>query len=796
MAKVIQKLKYGAFITISSIAIITGTLWFNRTNQYIKTEDIAALYGRVTESIIAYQEGTGAVPTVAYCPWKDRYVRWYPGYTQNGTNFYNEYEGTGGVDVVSTWLDSTNNVVHNIHNFYHWSLVYDHILNSSRDMVLQNNHENNGLFWIDNIFNDQLSIVSGESNWSHTDTDPGGYLPISRVFSMSTPTNHFDQNMGTSDTRKFKDNVTRFRMGLQNNFPLVKYFFNSNVEATNNPPWDSWNWWTDKTANTNVYGYKCEHDEEPLDIVDIQSSQAYFTNNPAQLQFKYNEFQNEQTLTVYSKSSDTNHLYAQLFELVDTGRQSNYIVASDGDSDLTLPFVLSAKYAQVNEGNSVNISVKLAKSINTIYVIPVIVNGHGITITTSPYTGGSFIFGPNNWNENQTLTITAPEDSDKQNPAAIVSFALTNNYVFIAAGGSDNDGYSDDIRTSTTLLHMNKEGSASTNVRLGSPFTNFNFYTDQKLSTNLLNEAVGVLTNLNTTMKVYDYSDIIFNGMPTATVHTYSSYINNDDISDQSGGFTYSDDTWFDHLVSARSDVESKEEFSGIILDSYIHGSASQIAPTPSDDPRGYYSGENFTELSKVLKLDGECMVPYPSRYAYESNYVKSVKIYGVFKCSVAEPATWAGPFNPAGSASIITFNPDNCGVSWYSDHNGIALCASYGDRILLNNEDYSDTFSGTEFVSEYKISLLKSATNPTTIQTFEIGVNSWIPTKEYIHGSYTNWKYTYGTDNYDTRYDWIRRYHNTIQLLKIVVIVEWNFNYISPNFTVEPNNPTWASSQ
>lgn len=798
MAQIIQKIKYGIWITVSSTLLISGVMWWDAKNPAIKGEYMAAFYAALVERNVAYQTGTN-VNSVLLTDWPylSKYKDYYKPYNNiNGTNWWTWYEGTSGVDIVNQLLTgNTSNGVHNISAMPLWSLWYERILTYGREYLTDDNRR---IFWLDpdgiipgngEVFAsaDVTLYESSVDTYSHTWTFTFPSNSTSKIFSLNS---------------RIKKPTTKFRSGISNDLPFARAFYPDSNISTNLTgfPWEKGNWWTQKLGYTNVYKWRCETDTANDETIWGFSSLFSMTTIP--LTFQYDKYNINQALHFKSISSDNTKVFSEIIELFAQDRESVFIVVSDGD-----PSGLNPKMIYNQTSFSMN---EAGQSLITIIPKP----GYPTTTTTvylSTTSGFSVIPASANFPSAspRAFIIRNTEDNVRGDKVGIltVRYDTYNVEDKFPLRAIDNDGGPIDISISSSMVVLKKSGANTidVNVHLNTPTPNVVTTVDRRVFTNDLNDAKKVFEEFSRTAYVVPYSALIFeNG---------TNFYNNT-------GTNFLTDT---HPVPwetpenppTPSDILSLLiEYSNKDMEPYgissFDGNLYRVYSDASLSVRTYYdwepgedrflglaSGSFLTERKKFYN----CRFDYPSEWAFRSNFVSKMSIYAVANGSVAHAIA---PETFLEDATVTIYDMDNTQPNFYDDKTfglTLSLCEhpipDPPFKNLTNHIDNIATYLPIYF-KNLKLSLISTVNNPTTFPVFDLGNDSLvIDSFEPYQTShfYVMYPPNIAADEEES-YEWLL--DQQIEITHFIIVVDWNFKHFNKNAPFVPNNmnnPGWLNT-
>lgn len=773
---------YGAAaILVSAGIMITGVLWYDRPAPYVSGEDLAELTAAVNERLaIGYLTGTNSptYPSNAILPW----IEWRGLYDSVLVR----------ARAIATNAPAELPAV--------WFLDASEPLPASGDLLVRN-----GCFW---------AITAVQTN-KHPEGAQTNY-----TWRLFSDTNHSDAIPATSTRRSFGPPYITFPPAASNSYPFSEFFYpETNAVRGFSGSWKNGNWWTGIGMGTNVYKWGCENWHgiygEDLAITYIDGDGFALSTNTVHIPYTDTSFH---YIDAASTQTATNRLYAALYSVSASGRDSARFAVSDGGSDLALNIVLSDKTKTVSEGSTATFTVRPRDEIPSGSPIRSVSLSAAGAVNVWPST---LLFGNNNWGTPQTVIVSAPDNALPGDSAGLVKIIYQNTIAYLAVKIIDDDGGYDDIKLDDSLITTTKGAAGEVGVGLVNGSTNFYVTTGKWITSNNLNEARNVLTNLTRTIYVCPSSALAYTNCAetwTSTNINWSVATNCPavlpwDPYEQFAGlvFTavpatnYTDSVWNGRLGSYHAELYRWD------LGAWWDGNGWF-----GDGPGWayqWYADFNATLRSKYLT---GCSLPYPSDYAIANGLVSRVTVYAVAynEASVNDNLTYPldGNYYIGIDETLTWFELDGSNPE-PNDWDGINL--GFIDKVAelpsvptnVCSKYRYDGFAGMPIdaaglpIAGARLSLVGTFAAGAGCKDFAFGTQALVPpdpAPDYRY-SHTGIE-TYSTlreapDTLDEQ--WAVEFDRNIVVTHFVVIVDWNWTHCNPSrpFVPTPHTPEWAST-
>ena len=469
---------YGAAaILVSAGIMITGVLWYDRPAPYVAGEDLAELTAAVNERlVIGYLTGTNspAYPSNAILPW----IEW--------DGLYDSVLGRARAIATNAPLVLVNFGVDWSELPAVWFLDASEPLPESGDLLVSN-----GCFW----------AITGVRNNTHPEGCQTNY-----AWRLFSDTNHFDALPATSTRRSFGPPYITHPPSASTSYPFSEFFYpKTNAVRGFSGEWKNGNWWTGIGMGTNVYKWGCEKWHGP-DNDDLTITQIYggFTFSPTNISIPYGDT-SFHPVAVQSVVSATNQMYAALYSVENPNKETVCFAVSDSGTPPTMNIVLSDLTKSVTEGSTATFTVRPAANPAPYSRVMSIATAGDISLNPT-----TKIWTSNNWETAETITITAVDNDTGGDSAGIVRILYNNVANYLAIGIVDDDGGYDDIKLDDSLITTTKGAAGEVGVGLVNGSTNFYVTTGKWITSNNLNEARNVLTNLTRTIYVCPSSALAY----------------------------------------------------------------------------------------------------------------------------------------------------------------------------------------------------------------------------------------------------------------------------------------------
>jgi len=805
----ITKRGYGKWIAITSTAIVSGVLWFNRPNPYAKTEDIAELYAAVVERNVAYQVSNydGSMSYLeCYWPYDNAYLGsfyndrtvkyriWYPrARGWNGTNYWTEYEGTGVYDQVAGWITGTTSNEafygkHAIERIPLWSLMFTHIMTPIRNYAVA----------------EPLGDTSAVKIWWLTtgvpeDGDPLSYADVSWSFLERNPlvddwyyasiSNRWSDILTTSTTVPNYSTTAYVTQSAVTNLPLSEILYPEVNVSANTVYGDYGNWWSYIGAGTDVFTFWNEVYEFDYFESVIEKSEVGGSIDKDILFFTHSNWNTAQTVTISALAAGK----AVAYKILEPDGISNGVfgAASDsphpGESENGIRVQDGAVYTKM-------LTVDTGTTTKTItfrniysYIPP-----HAAKTVTFTYYGDAT--GP----ESTSLTagadttyidfkvpeggagviycVTTPTDNTYYPPWAMsIVNPHPTPYHVVSPVATFGTGYPYVLTTTTPV---------SVTLAAQPPEVEPFIWYDKRLVTNTLNSIRNVITNLQTTVAWIRASRVICSNRFT---NTY--YVNASTNTTDGAAYPTPADLWALALTKAPLGTRTYQDTTPPAdFEPVLYGSGTVVQQLTYTTDGGAKSRSSYF-LSAEGNLNTGIRLQYPSTWAYQNGYVKSVKIFAVTHGLVPQYPFNSRFTNNVASANTATTAYDGIdfGLADLSPH------GYYDSFTTLGWYGYwVDHFS----IATNRLELVAEATDPTEPVTFDMGSTN------LIDSGYANALYGYGEGPDGQWGSWdavCKRYviGQSITVQGFLVAVEWNFQHMSgAPFVPDPmNDPEWTKA-
>lgn len=757
-----NRIKYGAY-WIGIAITIGGVLWFDRPNDMrVLGEDVAALYEAEAErSIIPFLVGT-QTPN-------------FPSY--NG--------GSNTVDSLILYKDIDNIACR-----------------------IRNNYQQSGsILWTMTPITNGHSIASMAGTYTLTNTT---YSPLF----MSPVTNA----TYTYSTNKSKDEIVVSSTRLKGPASLFEYRDNvggSILTPTNLPV--SYPLWSREAAQVTSYGL-INGSAWPLERTYTFPWEQWNDLNRWRVMVR--------NIASSSVASWTNVAWASITNLnfsfkAQTTNTPSYcfsaFVDANGNQSLTFGFI----QPPTTTGNGLSMSSYIIQGATNAY-IPFSVSkqgaaygsilkvevaaGNALTILKSDDFGSTtFVISPSPTVGGSVLRFTSYNDvypqlylSPRTNVPPIYA------YVYLGPAWQGTNAY---FKVDAPAFDTpTVTGSVTSNsITSGQIVRN-----DVRIDTNKLYRLRQVLTNLTATIYVgasVDSTQTIQSVSTSADDYNWTVYADPAaaEWRDNGSGYTPSYKSYDISSIIAANDtrpytVTTTNQLSTLSLCEYD----SMLTETKSADVFISYGSPAWESMIDIggksrvsLNHAKGCTVDYPSDWAITNGYVKKVRVFALVKAKTRYEAT-GHIIYPTISSSDYADHYDIGGSFWYGGNLGVTAAglnlnvpATIDTTITKSRLVEFESYGYDGFMDTAKLSLIYEVDNPTTSIIFDVPEYSF--TQAYP-SRYTHiFEATSGADalrSEETRNDYYLSY--SVEILRWVVYVEWDFKHLGGDFTPANNTPAW----
>lgn len=771
---------YGAGVVVSAGVMLTGVLWLDRPSPYIAAEDLVELTAAVNERI-----------TVAY------------------------WTGTNNPSFSSNVITS----------FVEWKGLYDDVLVRARAMATNTPADIPAILWLDASVpapQDGDTIAYSDAGWtlqSITTIEldemvPGQPPQLIYNYAQTTLSNSYDA-IPTTATRT-GENAAKFYWPLMNPvcFPLGSLVFPYTTSTNLTAEWDHGNWWDRIGNGTNVYKYGCEkwHGTEGEELlITLVGGIGHvllansLTISPADTTFH--------PVGVRNVAVTANAIFSSLYRVDAENRKSVYFAVTDESTFPVIQLTLSATKLEVDAGGDTTFTVRPKSEIFSQRIMTFSAVG-GVSVSPS-----AAIFTTNNWETPVTITVAASEMEDHGDSAALVDIGYGTEHNFLAVKINNGGMATKGIKTSAQVYDVYKAQSVNAQIGLADEATNIYITARHIITTNSLNEARNVLTNMTRTMCILPYSSLAFTN---ATRHWPSGRVDWEAIGDEDAIIPIPDiplDELEDEILSIAASFTNQEtvvsfgdpnRWRGDLIDVSLRmNAAEEVSFRYVYDPEDwydhtYYSLSDWSHMFANAYVLHGASLPYPSRYACESGYVSRVSIYAaIFPMTGNEPLTG---FNfGLGEADEIDASGS---VHKPEDLNGYGLgltdhlcpfpsIPGFDDSVSANKASQYTLDTDTPGVKEIRLTLLGSWDNPTSVPVFDVGTTNIVFPADCFRRQMTEVTYL-SASNYASFETILTRYRSYFSawlcVSHFIVVVDWNWKHMNPSapFVPVPHTPEW----
>lgn len=352
----------------------------------------------------------------------------------------------------------------------------------------------------------------------------------------------------------------------------------------------------------------------------------------------------------------------------------------------------------------------------------------------------------------------------------------------------------DDSSLSATpvLSSVSKRGSAAVTVAVTAS-TNIFMVTDQRVLTNNLVEAKAAFDSLRRTMVVFNPDAIAYEErLRTRYLHSHSEFATEakkygfSDASGHHAGGPYTDDVIINQGAYDARDLAQ--------INVHI-----DVGDVDGDVPSSQY---NYSHDYITHQLSG-CYLPYPSGFAFESNYVARVRIYLCLAGSLCvrfgtnNPDSWVGDDN---LISAVLHNNQPWFYEAYTYGVWEKLCSrNDGFTYIAPNQighpkyNWSTNQRDVNNLAGLRLFLVVDEEAPTERPSFDIGSAIFDYNLMLSKADFQAQEITYKIGD-STYFNGYYDHNNRVWIAKVVVIVDWNWRHCNPDQPFEPdeNIPEW----
>ena len=753
-------IKYGC-IWLSVGCLVTGTLWYTRSDLHIRGEDAAALLAGYTErSLLAYATGTNA-----------------PAWPTNRVSSIPE-----------------------------WSVYYGKILSGSRFIATNTPTSLPAVLWLDASLAapaDGDALTTYGNTWAVSSIYTNDYAEEGRSdrlrygWSIQNPTNNAQDQLPSTASRMPAAGIMLFPRLAATNAPFVPllYPYVSASAAHLEGSWPKGNWWTRIGNGTSVYQYACEKiwDTEPITVTKLVG--AGYTNSPATFTFSAQNYATPQTESFF-KSTVGNTIRASAYEITAPGRNREVFVVADQmlyqGNVYTFAWGGSTPKSafSTGTGNTVSFGVSLSDypfSGGGVGTVSLAAQGAGVSVTPSTLSFGSFYYVA----KEAQVTVTPGN-------AGVIRLTYDGSVHYVAVIGAASTN-SDFTVTPRFQEIPSASSSCSAAVSLKSAFTNVTVTTGRWITTNGLWQAKNVLEGLRRTVYICPASTLSYTGSVYYTGGS-SVYTNVNAVA-ENPGLALSGGISDAFGAVAETGVEEGHAWSGIMATFSATATRALIHSLGSTE---YWSVYRSADVSYGASVLSGCTLPYPSAYACASGYVAKVSIYAV---AISDPAVKVDSAS-ATLYGISLLNAEH--IAAYSGDatqpdafNAVDLGTGYNiSPVPAAPQTFVDTLSRFDAAassatpSSYVLSLVYEETVPIVRPVFDLGTRTLTYSADAMHG------FSFETSTRD--WEDVEFFHNTaeykvfnhsVRIGWFVVVVDWAWKHMNPDtpFSPEPHTPEWA---
>ena len=686
-----------------------------------------------------------------------------------------------------------------------FDLLYD-AMDDARDMTIDNGAT---IYWIDSAVTIDTGdvIAASGSEWSITNISSGEYRCI-----LSSPTNitammHTSSSLLPSDDCIYMpDIVPEYGETGIGHVEMCEQFYPGAAYASNTLFEGYNNWWQHIGISSNVYKYDCEEwrntTSETIRIYYERG--AGFTNSADVLEIAYPGVTG--LFTTFSTTTNDHQLLAALYRVETWSCADSWFVVSDADEVSTnVNITFSDKTLSVPEGSSTTLNIHPSWDSGKAETISWTSFGSGLSASGNlQWTGEEDPTHPE-WDTAQSVTVYAGYNSSTADGAGIIRFSRSSEptvYQYVAVTMTNTYGYNynnDNVFVNPSMTVMSKGESETVEVEVG-PVTNVYMVEGRRLKTNDLFEAKKVLESLNRSIVICQPSQLTY-----GTRVTYEYYGGTGEITANNNPSDYGNYNFSDALSAYNSEPKTltyistnSASFDGIFVDVRVSLSTSDTKWVANDSGSSSYSVSFDYELDK---LSG-CSFGYPSKDAFESNYVARFRVFLCLTCDDAGRYSRSASSNPD---AVETYSASNNQPWFYESYNYSSIYTPIstindGSMVVPDNGFDGPFYSiyGGVTPIKYKIVEIVDEANPTDVVTFDIGGDissyefSFATTDDFI------WEdYEIDQEGDGDRMDRSRSFshNNRLEVYKIIIVVDWSWQHFNPDTPFEPelNTPAWT---
>lgn len=750
--------KYG-LVWVSAGLLISGSLWWQRRGSHIRGEDCAELISAVMErQAVAYLTGTN-MPVLA---------------SNN----------------VPAWIRMTD--------------IRDKILHPARTMAT--NDVAGGLpviYWLDGDVKDGDMLSGYDAQWyaGYTQERAGegvysGMTHTITTYYLTAPSN----------------NVTDYALTTASRMPGAGWTFWPWVSATNAPIGRSmfgtgsgWcddvssNWWTNIGNGTNSYAYWSERYQDNGRVTITLLSGGGFTDVSPEIIFTPTDYAAPQNIRLQNTANNT----AAYYQIEVSGVGHTHVgVAPWPVAAAVNPRVKRNDVggsAFVSSGGSIDLAMASEFLISTPWDVNLSYSGDlsgpsAVSAAEAPY-----MYAP--------FTVTCPAGGGGTLTASCPQTGAQQTVVIV------DSAQNADIEVSGAVARqISNLGVAEIGISLADPPEPNQWTQSAAISTNYLNQAANVLSNLNRTIYICGIDAL------TSTSRVYEAWGFSADTNYFCEGDRPASTVPQDWQSLASKELSLDVSATNVVAWDgkliYYDREANfwtdcfrDLRGTP--DPQIWEVDSLSWVYFDTRRLDG-CTLPYPSDYALASQYVAKVSIFAV---------TMTAPFvkdaldvgQPYWESSTIQHTVSGS----YADLNdmmtyGFGIGADPAAEWPANPLETASLTSSGEFVlAAYKNSpkpfmpprasfrLLASAEDPTNRVMFSLGtLTPSHPDLKFTYEIYD--KRTWDDGDYESMAYWDTWEVNlTMRVVCFAVVVDWKWRHLNPAkpYEPEPYTPPWVSA-
>lgn len=774
--------KYG-LVWVSAGLLISGSLWWLRRGSHIRGEDCAELISAVMErQAVAYLMGTNT-----------------PAFVSN---------------VVPVWVE--------------WKMMREKILDGALNVATNGGVRTDPpsrlpvVFWVgdDTSFADGATVCGNGAGWvitaEETNTYVGsGIVNIERNYSLSPVSNAW-QAAVTPDARYGgTDRTWQFKKGVStNNAPVADELYS----CTNSFFKTKTNWWTNIGNGTNNYLYWSERYLDSGRVTVTLLSGGGFTDVSPEIIFTADNYASPQNVRLQNTASNTAAYYQ--IEVSGVVGHTHVGVAQWPVAAAVNPRVKQNDVggsAFVSSGGSIDLVMASEFLISAPWDVNLSYSGDlsgpsAVSAAEAPY-----MYAP--------FTVTCPAGGGGTLTASCPQTGSQHKVVIV-----DSAQNADITIAGAVARQVGNLAVAEIGVSLADPPPVGGWQQSRAITTNYLNQAANVLSNLTRTVCFFNGADldgtncvrVEWSGVEVATNQSVWSWQSSP--KDPIEFSSIVGDIWDATLLTATCQTNTVS-FDGELASASRRASEEFLARKEEarEDPDFWDEHYNLEGLGSARYSSVRIInafLPYPSDYALTNGLVKRVRVYAIVTSSIDgyDVGRWSTPYNPINSISFAASPAlESYTLAGSTEplhkmlHEGLGIGADVGRyEVPAFNENgwtlaltpnYSTWSSAYTVPPVVIMRLLADVADPTSRVPITIGAPFKWP-DYYVEVSHDaeSGRYDKG-DGYDvvwsTGHYKFRRQRVTVYLSMLAVVVDWKWDYLNPAnpYTPTPYTPPWVSA-